>query len=491
MSDTQQHSPRGRTPAAPPQPSTDAPTRRRRWISRALRAGLLVTVLAAAGVVAYWWLTHRPRAERRRPEPRAALVEVRPVQAHGLPVTVEAMGTVVPAREVSIAARVPGEVVRVSEAFVPGGLFRSGQTILQIDREDYEIAVRKARIAVERARLTARQRAGDIALRKSELAKAREALKVEQGAAEVARSEYELLGETIGQADRELVLRKPQLASARAAVEAAEAAVESAEAAKASADAAVEDARTALRDAELDLERTTVTAPFDGAIVDRSVETGSQVAAGEPLATYVCTEAYWVRLSVPLSDLQWVDIPGFNSERGSAAAIHHAAAWGKGVSRRGTVQGLMTSVESGGQMAQLLVTVADPLDLSRLAADRHALILDAYVRAEITGRRASGCVRVPRVALREGDAVWVMSPQGTLEVRPVEVLWSTDEAVYVRRGLDAGERLIVSDLAAPVEGMELRTTEGADGTNGPAAPAAGGDDTAATTAPAAREGAGR
>ncbi|MBS3733804.1 MAG: efflux RND transporter periplasmic adaptor subunit [Phycisphaerae bacterium] len=463
-------------------PKTDSPaeasTRRRRCISCIVRGVLLVGILAAAVGVAAFWLANRPQPERGRPEPRGTRVEVRTVRAHDEPVTVEARGTVIPVRQVRIAARVAGEVTSVNEAFEPGGRFAAGQMLLQIDREDYAIAVEKATIALERAKLTARQRAGDIAARQADLARAREALKIEQGAAAVAQREYDLLGEQIGEIDRDLVLRKWQLASAEATVTAAEAAVESAKAAKASAEQAVQDARVALRDAELDLARTTVTAPFDGAIVDVSVKTGSQVASHEPLATFVGTDAYWVRLSVPVGDLRWIDIPGFNSDRAASAAIHHAAAWGEGIARRATTERLMTELEPAGRMAQLLVRVADPLGLDRPADQRHAMILGAYVRAEITGRRAPDCVRVPRRALREDQTVWVLAPNDTLVVRSVEVLWSTDEAVYVRRGLDAGERLVVSDIAAPVEGMALRAVAASDAATRPTAPADG--DAAAT-----------
>jgi hypothetical protein len=50
-----------------------------------------------------------------------------------------------------------------------------------------------------------------------------------------------------------------------------------------------------------------------------------------------------------------------------------------------------------------------------------------------------------------------MTKDKTLDIREMEMVWSDDEHVYVSEGLQDGEHLIVSDLAAPVPGMPLRT----------------------------------
>ena len=513
------------------------------WGGRVLRLAVLLVAVGTAGGLAAYWLLNPPTAERRRPPKRALAVEGVRVETGSHRVVVEAMGAVEPARQVPIAARVGGEVTRVSERFVPGGRFAAGEVLLEIDPEDYEIAVRKAEIARAQARLAVRQREAEITARQSERAKAREALKVEQGAAAVAQREYDLLGETVEEGDRELVLRQPQLASTKAAAAAAEAAVEAARAAKASAEQAVENAEATLRQARLDLARTTVRAPFAGAIVSRSVETGAQVAPRQTLAEYVGTERYWVRAHVGLGELRHIQIPGFNSDTGSPVRVRHRVAWAKGAYRRGTVVGLRTGLEERGRMAQVLVAVDDPLELARPPAERRPLVLDSYVRAEILGRELPGATRVPRAALREGTQVWVLVPdpdaggeaeppqdddqrdatssadggpaagppnrpatgrerasraaregaaagngdradtapgandiKGTLDIRNVEIAWSTADAVYVSTGLDAGDLLVTSDIGAPVEGMALRTTT-APGAPGPVPPGQDAPDT--------------
>lgn len=430
--------------AAAGAPAAPAPKR----LARFAPLLLILAILAVAGGVSAYWLTHQPTARRRPPKPQAVLVEVRRVSPTSEPVVVRAMGEVVPAKEIKLAARVSGEIVKVSPQFVPGGYIKAvtgedrpagrreaakapegpvgleayealqgDRRILQIDPRDYKLVVR--------------QRAGD-------LAKAQCELKVEMGRVSVAKREAELLGHVIKQEDEDLVLRKPQLAMARAAESAAEAALEK---------------------ARLDLKRTTVTTPFNVVVQSRSVNLGSQVAVGSPLASLVGTDEYWVQVSVPVDQLKWIDIPVLAGEKGSPVRVYHEAAWGAGPDafRAGTVSRLMPDLEPLGRMARLLVAVADPLHLSAPLQERRVLILGAYVRVEIKGRKLEKVVRVSRTALREGDSVWVMKPDQTLDIRQVRIEWSGNEYVYVSEGLRDGDILITSDLGAPVQGMALRT----------------------------------
>lgn len=408
-----------------------------RWMSRIIRLLMVLLVLGAGVGVSAYWLNNRPSTQRRPPAPEALLVEVTPVVRGDHLVTIQAMGTVVPATEVQLAAQVGGRIIEVNPEFVPGGHFKSGQRILQIESKDYELVLQQ---------------------RSSDLARTQCDLKVELGQQSVASREYELLGETVTEQDRELVLRQPQLAMAEAAVAAAEAALEK---------------------AKLDLERTTVRSPFNAMVDSREVNLGSQVSAGTSLATLVGTDEFWVEVTVPVSHLRWLTVPRADGQAGSAVSVYHEPAWGPGVSRSGTVVRLKAGVEPQGRMARLLVSVRDPLSLAADSTDGPPMILGAYVRVVIDGSRLADVIRVPRSALHDGNLAWVMSADGTLDIREVTIAWSGNDHVYVSAGLSEGEALVTSDLAAPVQGMLVRTgkpgaSEAAgDGEPQPASPAAG------------------
>jgi hypothetical protein len=451
--------------ASAPPPASAA----RVWLSRALRAVLAVAILAAGAGVALYWLRNRPTAQRRPPEPKASLVRVTPVRRTAHPVVVRAMGTVEPAVATMFSPEVGGHVVAVAPAFVPGGLLSEGEEILRIEDADYALDVQRLEAELRRQTSAWDRAKATVALREADVVKAKAALQIELGQQAVARRESELLGRELAPEDMELVLRQPELRTAEATVAAAEAALRAAETDRDAAGAAVDAARSALERARLDLSRTSVSAPFNAIVKTRTANLATQVSPSAPVAELCGSDTYWVRLTVPVAHLKWIRIPQRTGERGSGVRIYHASAWGEGVYREGEVLRLGAGVEPEGRLASLLVAVDDPLDLEGDPPGRRRLMLDDYVRAEIDGRTLEGVVRIERTALREGRRVWVMTADDALEIRPVEIAWSDAETVFVAEGLADGERLVTSDLGAPVEGMALRTASEAP--DAPVAPA--------------------
>lgn len=393
-----------------------SPIPRRSRRSKLVRALLVILILAAAAAGARYISATRPTARQQPPRAAAALVEVAVLQPSSEQVVLQAMGTVVPAREITLAAQVSGEVIQVNPEFVEGGFLAEGSEVLRIDPLDYELAVTRL---------------------KGEVARARFELDLELGRQDVARREWDLLtaGKPTAPGEADLALRKPHLAKARAELAAAEA---------------------NLRQAEINLARTRLQAPFNAMVRDRHVERGSQVSPQTALATLVGTDTFWVQTAVAVDRLQWFALPGQAGEPGARAVVRHGREGRDGRPREGRVIRLLGDLEPDGRMARVLVAVPDPLDLDRPADDRMPLLIGDYVRVEIHGRRIEGVYRIPRSALRDNTRVWVATDQDRLSIRTVAVAWRDAETVLVQRGVAPGERLIISDLPAPVAGMALR-----------------------------------
>ena len=68
---------------------------------------------------------------------------------HG--VTVSAMGTVIPAREITLEARVAGEIVAMHPEFTVGGFLEKDSEVLRIDPQDYQLALTLTRAKVKEA----------------------------------------------------------------------------------------------------------------------------------------------------------------------------------------------------------------------------------------------------------------------------------------------------------------------------------------------------
>jgi len=382
----------------------------------ALRMALVVGLVSAGVFAAYWFNTSGGSAERSSEgrEEISRPVETVEVRRGDHPVRVRAMGTVMAARETSIRPRVSGMIVEQAEAFAPGGFFEQGAFMVQIDRADYEQALLQ---------------------RESELAQAEAALRIELGDQAVAREELELLEVDIPEINRDMILRIPQVNQAKAEVKSAEA---------------------ALQRASLDLERTRISAPFEGHIVVRSASVGNNVSPGDELATFVGAQEYWVELTVPVSSLRWIQTPRTAGDASSAALVSYPRAWGPGVTREGRVGRLVGRLEEGSRLARVIVSVPDPLAREASRRGKPELILDAYVDVEIEGRVLEDAVVLDRDLVREGGVVWVMGDDQRLEIRPVTIAYRGRDHAYVTGGLDDGDRAIRTNLTTPVRGMLLR-----------------------------------
>jgi len=272
-----------------------------------------------------------------------------------------------------------------------------------------------------------------LAQKRSAVTDAEYALKLELGHQEVAKREWELLnqGKPAQDMEKELALRQPHLDKARADLSAAEA---------------------ELKAATLDLERTQITVPFNAMVRSKSVDLGSQVTLQDSLAELVGTDAYRVQVSLPVDRLEWIDVPVKAGAPGSKARINY----GQEHECSGKVIRLMGDLATEGRMARILVEVADPLGLKTSNKNHAPLLIGEYVRVKILGRKLNGVFQIPRTALRDNSSVWIIKEKKILEIRKVQPVWRDADVVLLKDDLKTGEQLIVSDLAAPVEGMTVR-----------------------------------
>ena len=124
-------------------------------IIRRFMGAIIAVGLLASGVFAYsHFMENKPHMKRARPTAKPTVVDVVTAQLGRAPVVVKAMGSVVPSREVSVKARVSGQVLEMSPNFTPGGRVAKDEKLVQLDRDDYLIVVKKAKSAVEKARPT-------------------------------------------------------------------------------------------------------------------------------------------------------------------------------------------------------------------------------------------------------------------------------------------------------------------------------------------------
>lgn len=386
--------------------------RRTRLTWLASLALIALTVLAVAVI----WATE-PEAQREGAVKRTAmLVATAPVERGSFRPTLRALGAVQPFEDVTVRPRVAGQVLEVDPAFVPGQVVEAGARLVKVDPAD------------------ARNR---LVQRRSDLEQAEAALALEQGRQAVAELERDQIAQQLQGGitpDQEaLIVREPQLATAKAAVSSA---------------------RAALRQAELDLARTDVVAPFRGLVLSRAAHPGSLVDPSTPLGRLVGVERFFVELTLPTARLRFLD----QEADAEPVVLRDRVAWPDGQTRTGRLEGVLGQVDDQTRLARVLVAVSDPLALD---ADTEGppLMAGAYVEAELPGHRLEEVVRIERAWLRRhqgGDAVWTME-DGLLRVHAVEVLVEDATHAYLADGLPPDARVVTTDLSTVSDGAPLRT----------------------------------
>lgn len=392
----------------------------------------LALVIVAGGLLAVIFNTEPTARRDGAVRQSASLVDVTRAEAGTFRPTISAMGTVRPAREISLAARVEGEVVELSDSFVPGGFVDAGETLVRIDDADYQVALQQRESALEQA-----------------IAQ----LEIEQGERSAAEADYRQFDRELPPERRALVLREPQGRAARAAVDSA---------------------RAEKRGAEMDLERTTVEAPFDAHVLAREVNIGSQVSPGASLGRLVGLDTFWVEATVPVSRLRWLTLPE-DDQPGSSVTVRNRNAWPEGETRAGEVFRFIGELQGETRLARILVSVDDPLardgdgDGDGVGdRERQRLMLGEYVECRIAGREIADAVRLEREYVRADDTVWLMV-DGQLVIQPVSIAFEDDTYAYIDDGLSADDRVVTTRLATVREGLRLRLDDNGDSNAGSSA----------------------
>jgi RND family efflux transporter MFP subunit len=367
-------------------------------------SALVLLPLLAVGVTAAMVLL-APEAESKTGGPPAQTVEVVPVSLVSSPARVFATGLVEAARQVALTPEVSGRVVWTDPRLIPGGRFSEGDTLLRLDSRDFQAA-----LAADEARL----------------AQVDLELALERQRQLTARREWDLVGSG-DKAEEPLALRRPHLAVAEANHKSALSAVDR---------------------AKLNVSRTSLRVPFNAVVVSESAEEGQVLNAATPVATLVGTDAVRVIIAVPVEDLQKVYIPPDIQSQGSPVIVRR----GTDLERTGWVVGLSGQLDPQTRTAQVVAWIPDPMSGER------PLLPGSFVDVVIDGSALDGVAAVPRVALVGDNQVWV-AQDGKLSRRDVQIGWRDVSQVYVTSGLVEGDRVVVTPLGIPLEGMPINPVE--------------------------------
>ncbi len=373
-------------------------------------APLLVVLVGLLGAILL--VATGPEIASTAPGPLIPLVRVVYAEPQRFQHRVITHGTVQPRTESELVPEVSGRVEWLAPSFASGGFFRKGQTLLRIEAGDYRTALKRSRASLARA--------------ESELARA----SVELG------RQQELAHNDVASASRlDDALNGEKVARA-----------------------ALGEARANLEQAERDLQRTEISAAFDGRVRSENVDVGQFVSRGASIATVYAVDAAEVRLPVPDAELAFLDLPQLYQSDGiplpGPEVLLHAEFAGARHSWKGRVVRTEGEIDPRTRMVHVVARIEQPY--ARQASGRPPLAAGLFVEAEILGRVDDSVFVLPRAALREGSRTLIVDRENRLRWRDVVVARADRLEVVVTAGLEPGDRVCVSALESVVDGMSVR-----------------------------------
>ena len=375
-----------------------------------LKITLPIVVIAVAVLAAVALFAARTPAVQKPAPPPTLLVDVAEARREPVTFEVRSQGVVAPRTRTTMVSEVSGTVVEVSPAFVAGGFFKKGDVLVRIDPRNYQTAVKRATAAV---------------------AQARTRVATENALAGYAHEDWERL-RSLEAADRpasDLTLRKPQLAEAVAGLESAEADLEK---------------------ATEDLSRTVIRAPYDGMVREKRADIGQFVNTGTPLAETFATDYAEIRLPIPQTDLQYLELATLN-EGGSLQATLSADIGGGVHDWPADIVRTEGVFDPDTRVLHLVAQVHDPY-----APGREPLRIGTFVSATVEGTDAGEVFVIPRHSLERGRTLWMVDSDMTIRPRDLDVVRADEGFAYVAAGLRDGERYTVTPPENSLPGMTVR-----------------------------------
>jgi RND family efflux transporter MFP subunit len=366
---------------------------------------MLAGAASAFAIVAY-----RPTLQSQPVKVVSPLVTVIQVKPEALRLNVYSQGMVVPRTEIDWVAEVAGKVIRIHPNFFTGGFFRVGEELLAIDSRDYDQAIAAARARIAEAKRQVAQ---------------------EEAHAEQARNEWQALGE--GQPSP-LTLHEPQLAEARAKLKASEA---------------------DLARAHLQRSRCTLYAPFTGRVLSRYVGLGQYVQPGGKLARLYSTDVAEVRLPVTIDQLAYLDLSlrRLNGHPELGPKVIFTANIGEVEQHwQGRIVRSEAQVDKATGLLYLIAEIREPYSKKY----PQPMLAGLFVKAEIEGRVQDKLFALPPEAVNPSQEAMLVDVSQRLHIQQLKVLRNEPDRILVKDGLAAGDRVVVSGVKVPVEGMRVR-----------------------------------
>ena len=381
---------------------------------------------------------------------------------------VSGFGTAKPGQIWKAYPQVSGKITWLCDRLDAGEFFEKGQKMLQIDDSVYKLKIiqQKAEIKKIEANLL------ELAAKKKnyaamlELQKKNLALNIREQQRQRGLARRKIVSES--------TLEKQQIATLTQEnnVQNIQTTLDLLPSQIKHAQAQLEAAKALLKQAQLDLEYTTVRAPFDCRISTVNVEISQYVQPGQEMLVADSIKSAEVVAQVDLGKLAILVLEKKiqqNLDLTSAKYIPIPARLGLSAVIKYTPDGRefkwkakcerLEPIDPNTRTVGVAAVVQNPY--SRKNTMRPPLIKGMYCEVEIYGLKQPDSIVIPRSAIHDGK-VYKVTADNRLKITKIDVKYLMSEVAVIQSGLKAGDVIVSSDLIPAIEGMLLETSANID-----------------------------
>jgi len=405
-------------------------------------------VILVAIVIAAVLVILRPKAERRTVEDRGRLVEVFAAKAEKVQMIIEAYGTVEPREALLLVAEVRGQVTATDPTFKEGNFVARKTRLIQIDPRTYELEVQRRNVQIKQAQ-------AEIKRLEQEILNLQARIKIAKSDVSLSKSEYFRLKKLI---DRKVIAQstldkaEQQYLASLERLQALENQMALTGPQKEQLLAQRDMARVTFEEAKLDLERSAIIAPFDGWVLEKTIEVGQHVTVGQSMGRIYSAGELDIEVRIPVKDFKW-----FPAELSSGAGIEADIVFENQGTQK-TWPGRISRIKAEMDDRTRTLPVVIEVDESAISAENQDSLRirpGMFVTAKIKGKAINQAFVLPRHVVYPGDMVYVVE-DNLLKFKPVNILRTYKDSVIVSEGLSDGERIIKTPLSNATEGMLVR-----------------------------------
>jgi len=377
-----------------------------------------------------------------------------------VPVQLRTIGNVQAYSNVIVKSQIGGELVRVH--FIEGQDVKRGDLLITIDPRPYEAALKQAQANLERDMAQVKQAEANLAksiaqVRQAEADLARDIARAKNAEEEARRYEFLIEKGVVAREQYDRIRTNADALEAtvradRAALENAEAAVQASRAALENAGASVHASRAAVENAKIQLGYCFIRSPIDGRTGSLIVQQGTIIKANDIdiLVINQITPIY-VSFSVPEQYLS--EIKKYMAKE--KLKVEATLPKERGRHEEGFITFIDNTVDKATGTIRLKGTFVNK---------ERNLWPGQFVNVVLTLTTEPNAVVVPSQAIQtgqQGQYVFVVKPDLTVESRPVVVGRIVEDETVIEKGLEAGERVVTDGQLRLYPGarVEIKTSE--------------------------------